>query len=209
MPAVDDFKSLNKLDQAVLGLGVVAFILSFFHFITVSVSGASGLSGLGGYGHITAWHGWGFFGMLLVLVATALAAVRLFAPTSLPKLPVGINLLTLALSGLGFLFLLIEGLTNMKSEGVTGFKVSEHIGIAGWLLLLVVLGQAAAAFLLFKSSGEVMPDFKAMQANRTAGAVPPPPGYGTPPPPAATYPPATTPSGDFTLDDTQPPTASH
>jgi hypothetical protein len=206
MPAVDDFKTLNKFDQAVLGLGALAFILSFFHFITVSVSGAAGLAGLGGYGHVTAWHGWGFFGMLLVLAATALAAVRIFAPGSMPALPIGINLLTCVLSALGFLFLLIEGLTNQKSAGAAGFKVSEHIGIAGWLLLLVVLAQAAAAFMLFKSSGEVMPDFKAMQANRPAGAVPPPPAPGmTPPPPAATYPPAT-PAGDFTLDDTNPPT---
>jgi hypothetical protein len=83
-----------------------------------------------------------------------------------------------------------------------------HLGIAGYLLLLVSLAQVAAAFMLFKSSGEAMPDFKAMQANRAAGAgTPPPPVYGSTPP-AATYPPATAPAGDFTLDDSTPPPPS-
>jgi hypothetical protein len=144
--------------------------------------------------------------MLLVLAATALAAGRLFAPASLPKFPVGINLLTLALSGLGLLLLVIEWLTNIKSSSAGGIKISSHLGIAGYLLLLVVLAQAAAAYLLFKKSGEVVPDFKAMQANRATGAgTPPPPVYGGSPTTPATYPPATTPAGDYTLDDSTPP----
>ncbi|MDX6209801.1 MAG: hypothetical protein QOE24_2192 [Frankiales bacterium] len=208
MPTTDDLKNLDRLDQAVLGAGVLAFILSFFHVFTASASGPGALlvSGLLGKAHATAWHGWGFIGMLLVLAATALAAGRLFAPASLPKLPVGINLLTLALSGLGLLFLVIEWLTNIKSSSAGGIKISSHLGIAGYLLLLVVLAQAAAAYLLFKKSGEVVPDFKAMQANRATGAgTPPPPVYGGSPTTPATYPPATTPAGDYTLDDSTPP----
>ncbi|BEP12355.1 hypothetical protein acdb102_06660 [Acidothermaceae bacterium B102] len=192
-----------------LGTGVLGFILSLFHVFVVSVSGpGSALIGsLGSRGAATAWHNWGVIGMLFVLAATAVVAVRLFAPASMPKLPVGVNLLALALSGLGFLCIVIAWFHNSSSASFSGVKISVHLGIFGYLLVLDVLAQAVASFLLFKSSGEVMPDFKAMQAAKTPGAVPPPPGYGTPPP-AATYPPAT-PSGDFTLDDTQPPTASH
>jgi hypothetical protein len=114
MPAVDDFKNLNRFDQAVLGTGVLAFLLSLFHVFTASVSGpgASALGNLGNAGHATAWHNWGILGMLLVLAATAVAAARIFAPASMPKLPVGVNLLTLALSGLGFLFLVIAWFHN-------------------------------------------------------------------------------------------------
>jgi hypothetical protein len=209
MPAVDDLKSLNRLDQVVLGAGVLAFILSLFHTFTSSVSGPSAalLGSLGSHTHATAWHNWGILGMLFVLAATGVAAARLFAPASVPKLPVGLNLLTLVLSGLGFLCLVIAWFHNSASESFEGIKVSVHLGFFGYLLLLVALGQLVAAFLQFKSSGEVMPDFKAMQANK-ASAAPSvaPPGYGTPPPPA-TYPPAT-PAGDFTMDDTTPPASS-
>lgn len=207
MPAVDDFKSFNRLDQVVLGAGVLAFILSFFHVFVASVSGVGSalLSGaLSDRGHATAWHNWGFFAMLLIIVATALAAVRLFSPANLPTLPVGINLLTLVLSALGFLCLVIAWFHNSSSTTVGTIKVSVHLGIFGYLLLLASLAQTVAAFLLFRASGEPAPDFKAMGNRTSAPAVPPP--YGsTPPPPAApssAYP--TTPAGDYTLDD-QPP----
>src|SRR5471032_2220017 len=97
MPAVDDLKSLNRLDQVVLGTGVLAFILSLFHVFVVSVSGpgSSLLGSLGSHGAANGWHNWGVIGMLLILAATAVAAVRIFAPASLPKLPVGVNLATL------------------------------------------------------------------------------------------------------------------
>jgi hypothetical protein len=201
MPAVDDFKSFNRLDQAVLGAGVLAFILSFFHVFVVSVSGSTGGISLGNQGATHAWHNWGVLAMLLIIAATAVAAVRLFAPQSLPQLPVGVNLLTLVLSALGFICLIIAWIHNSKSVGFGGFKVSVHLGIFGYLLVLVSLAQTVAAFLLFRSSGETAPDFKAMGNRTSAPAVPP--AYGsTPPPPASSYP--TTPAGDYTLDD-QPP----
>ena len=89
----------------------------------------------------------------------------------MPTLPVGTNLLTFALSALGAVLLILRALTYHHGNGYS-------IKWGGYLMCLVVIVQAVAAYLLFKSSGEVMPDFKAMQANRSAGAVPPPPpGY--------------------------------
>ena len=124
----------------------------------------------------------------------------MFAPAALPKMPIGVNVLTFALSALGAIVLVLRGSPYRHGDGV-------GIGRGRLPDCLLVIAQAAAAFTWFKSSGEAMPDFKAMQANRTAGAVPPPPpGYSTPPP-AATYPPAT-PARDFTLDDTQPPAST-
>ena len=198
MPAVDDFKSFNKFDQAVLGLGALGFIVSFFPFYGVSYGGG-GLLGGASYS-VNAWHSFGFLGMLLFLAATALAAMRLFAAASLPKMPIGINLLTFGLSALERYWSSSAASPTSTPAG----RVSASASSGAALLSIVMIAQAVAAFMLFKSSGEAMPDFQAMQANRTAGAVPPPPGQGMTPP-AATYPPAT-PAGDFTLDDTKPPT---
>ena len=203
MPAVDDLKSLNRLDQVVLGAGVLALIFSFFPFFGVSESA----SGFHVSASVNAWHSYGFLGVLLVLLATGLAAARIFAPTSIPTLPVGINLLTAALAGLGFLILLLRGFTYSAPSGP---GISAGIRVTGIILLVLVLAETVAAVMGFKASGEAMPDFKAMQANKAAagGATPPPPVYGGTPP-AATYPPATaTPAGDYTLDDSTPPPPS-
>lgn len=204
MPAVDDFKNLNRMDQVVLGTGVLGLIVSLFFPIwgvSVSVKGFGGASN-----SINAWHGFAAFGMLLVLVATAIAAVRVFAAASLPKMPIGVNLLTFALSALGAVIVIIRELTY-PHVSAPGYSYGVKWG--GYLLFLLLIAQAVAAFMLFRSSGEAMPDFKAMQANKATGAgTPPPPVYGSTPP-AATYPPATaTPAGDYTLDDSTPPPPS-
>lgn len=198
MPAVDDLKNLNRLDQVALGAGVLGLIVSlFFPFYGSSVKGFGG-------GSINAWHSYAAFGMLLVLIGTVAVAARLFAAAAIPKMPVGINLLTVALLGLGTILVIIRGFSYPSGSG-GGYSYGVKWG--GYLLYIILIAETVASFLVFKASGEKLPDFQAMQANRTAGAVPPPPGYGTTPtPPAATYPPApTTPAGDFTLDDTNPP----
>ena len=105
--------------------------------------------------------------MLFVLAATAVVAVRLFAPASMPKLPVGDQPADPGAVRPGLpVHLSIAWFHNSSSASFSGVKISVHLGIFGYLLVLVSLAQAVAAFLLFKSSGEVMPDFKAMQANQ-------------------------------------------
>jgi hypothetical protein len=203
MPTTDDLKNLDRLDQVVLGAGVLGLIVSiFFPIWGVSVN-VKGLGG--GSSSISAWHGLAALGMLLVLAATVIAAVRVFAAASLPKMAVGVNLLTFALSALGTVIVIIRELTYPHAS-LPGYSYGVKWG--GYLLFLLLIAQAVAAFLLFRKSGEVMPDFKAMQANRTpgmTGAPPAPPVYGSTPPPA-TYPAATgTPAGDYTLDDSVPP----
>ncbi len=176
MTAVDDLKALDRLEQVVLGAGVVAFIVSFFPFYGASFSGG----GISVSSTITAWHSYGFLGMLLVLAATAIAAVRLFSPKTLESLPVGGALLTFGLSALGAFLVILRGFTY-KTASAPGGSVGVKWG--GYLLMIVLIVQAVAAFMVFRKSEEVLPDFKAMSANRasTAPAAPP----------AATYPPST------------------
>jgi hypothetical protein len=203
MPTTDDLKNLDRLDQVVLGAGVLGLIVSLFFPIwglSVNVKGLGGASS-----SINAWHGLAALGMLLVLAATAIAAVRVFAAANLPKMPIGVNLLTFVLSALGTVIVIIRELTYPHAS-IPGYSYGVKWG--GYLLFLLLIAQTVAAFLLFQKSGEAMPDFKAMQANRAAGAgTPPPPVYGGSPA-APTYPPATTPAGDYTLDDSTPPPPS-
>lgn len=197
MPAVDDFKNLNKLDQVVLGAGVLGLIVSLFFPIwgvSVNVKGFGG-----GSSSINAWHGLAAFGMLLVLLATVIAGVRVFAAANLPTLPIGVNLLTFALSAVGTVIVIIRELTYPHAS-LPGYSYGVRWG--GYLLFLLLIAQAVAAFLLWRASGEAMPDFKAM-GNRTSNPAVPPAYGSTPPPPTGapttTYP--TTPSGDYKLEE--------
>jgi hypothetical protein len=207
MPTADDLKNLDRLDQVVLGAGVLALIVSLFFPIWGTHISVKGL-GSGG-ASINAWHGLAAFGMLLVLVATGIAAARVFAAASLPTMPVGVNLLTFALSALGTVIVIIRELTYPHAS-IAGYSYGVRWG--GYLLFLLLIAQAVAAFLLFRKSGEAMPDFKAMQAQqaqrRAASAPTTPPAYGSTEA-APTYPPATTtPAGDYKLDDATPPPPS-
>ena len=140
MPAVDDFKSFNRLDQ------VVSAPESSRSSCRSSTSSSSR--------------------SVASLAASALAVARVqrlarlglprhaagprghrgrrrsgsSRPQSLPQMPVGVNLLTLVLSALGFICLVIARIHNSKSAGFGAFKVSVHLGIVGYLLVLVSLG---------------------------------------------------------------------
>src|SRR4051812_11894074 len=172
--AAVDLKSMKKLDQVVLGAGIVALIVSLFFPIW-------GFSSPLGNQSINAWHGWAGFGMFLVLIATALAAVRIFASDSLPDLPVGLNLATMVLSILGTVIVILRELTYPHASTIAG---SYGVKWGGYLLFLVLFVQAMASVLLFRESEEALPDFKAMSANRAAPAAPPtapyPPSTATP-----------------------------
>lgn len=178
MPAVDDLKALDRLEQVVLGAGVLAFIVSFFPFYGASFNAG----GLSISSSVTAWHSYGFLGMLLVLAATAVAAVRLFSPKTLEGLPVGGNLLVFVLSAVGTVLVILRGFTYTHASGAGG---SVGVKWGGYLLMIILIVQAVAAFMLFRKSEEVLPDFKAMSANRSTSSTAPTA------PPAATYPPST------------------
>jgi hypothetical protein len=192
MSAADDLKSLDRLEQVVLGAGVVAFIVAFFPFYGYSFSGA----GISLSYSVSAWHSWSFLGMILVLAATVVAAVRLFSAQTLESLPVGGNLVTLVLSGLGTLLVILRAFTYKHVSGAGG---SVGVKWGGYLLMIVLIVQVVAAFLLFRKSEEVLPDFKALQANRTTASQTGAPAA----PPAATYPPSTptTPAEDLSHAD--------
>src|SRR5438105_15827433 len=110
-----DLKQINRNDQGILGAGVLFLLLSFFvPFYGVTVSS---IGGFGGSASVTAWHSYGFLGVLLVLIAVGIVAARVFGNASLPTLPVGPNLLVAGLATLGTLLLLLRGFTYKTASG--------------------------------------------------------------------------------------------
>ncbi|MGA8988759.1 hypothetical protein [Aeromicrobium sp.] len=136
-----DFKALSKNQQGALIAGGVSIILSFFpRFVAVD------LGPLGSNG-ISAWHSYGVLAMFLILAATAIVAVRAFATGSLPDGPPW-SLITLALAGLGTVLLILRSFTYGYSNP----------GWSGYLLFISTLALTYFAYLLFKESGEKMPE---------------------------------------------------
>jgi hypothetical protein len=184
-----DVKQIKRNDQVILGAGILFLLLSFFApfygYTGPSVGGFDGFS-------VTAWHSYGFLGVLLIIIAVAIVAARVFGNASLPALPVGPNVLVAGLATLGFLLLLLRGVTYPSAHDF-GFKWGA------WVLFILAIAVIVGAFLNFKESGEKIAwDQTAMNKGggaATGGVVPPaapypPQGAAPSYPPAADYPPA-------------------
>jgi hypothetical protein len=146
----NDIKALPRNDQAVLGLGVLAFIASFFPFygVTINVEGFKASSS------ITTWHSYALLGILLVLGATVLAAVQVFAASSLPSMPLSANFLVAGLSALGTLLIVVRGLTYDRVS-TPGGSVGLRWGF--YIVMIVCIAQVVFAVLRLRASGEAMP----------------------------------------------------
>jgi len=146
----NDIKNLPRNDQAVLGLGVLAFIASFFPFYGVSVK----FGGFRASESINTWHSYAVLGILLVLAATLLAAAQVFAASSLPSMPVSANFLVAALAAVGTLLIILRGFTYDSASG-PGASVGLKWGF--WVMLIVCVAQVVFAVMRLRDSGESMP----------------------------------------------------
>lgn len=166
-----DFKSLGKFEQGALIAGGLSLILSFISkYVTVSYKGGDipGLSGA--VGGTSAWDSYATLGVLLVIAATAVVAVKAFAKD---KLPDGVpwNLVAFAAAALGTLLILLRAFTY-PDGGIS--QVSVGPGWSGWALFVTTIALSVFTFLGFKESGEKIPEVN------KGGTTPPPPA-----PPAA------------------------
>jgi hypothetical protein len=188
-----DLKQIKRNDQVILGAGILFLLLSFFApFYGVSVHAGA----FGGSASWTAWHSYGFLAVLLIIIAVAIVAARVFANASLPALPIGPNLLVVVLSGLGTLLLLLRGFTYKTGSGL-GYSYGQKWG--AWVLYILAIAVVVGAVLNLMASGEkVAWDQTAMNKGggaATGGVVPPaapypPQGAAPSYPPATDYPPA-------------------
>ncbi|MCW2829391.1 MAG: hypothetical protein JWP31_83 [Aeromicrobium sp.] len=136
-----DFKSLGKFEQGALIAGALSFIFSFFdHYVTAEAGGVGG--------GIAAWESYATLGMLLIIVATAIIAARAFARDSLPAdLPW--NLIALVAAGLGTILLILRAVT---------FDYGSP-GWSGYVLFITTIALTVFTALMFRDSGDKMPDF--------------------------------------------------
>ncbi|MDQ1696034.1 MAG: hypothetical protein QOJ03_1387 [Frankiaceae bacterium] len=151
----NDIKNLPRNDQILLGVGILAFIASFFPFWGVSYSGPeAGLLGGSGSSSVSAWHSYGTLGVLLIIAATALSAVLVFGRSSLPEIPVSWNVVLVGLSALGTILIILRGFTY--DSGSIG-PLDYGLRWGAYVLMILCLAQTALAFLRFRATGEPMP----------------------------------------------------
>ena len=142
-------REVNNNDLGVMAAGVAALVFSFLPYWGVSYKGlGTGLSG-----SVTAWHGWAFLGLLMILAAAGIVAARVFGGMTLPTLPVGWYVIVAGLAALGTAIVLIRGLTYPHLSGV-GASVGMKWG--GYLLVLAGIVEAAFAFMAMRASGETV-----------------------------------------------------
>ena len=149
-----DFKSLSKNDQGMLIASAVLIVFSFFgNFIHLSIKGSPlGITGEGGV--YSAWSGIGVLGMLLLVAAIAILALKAFSNETLPD-GVPWNLVALAASALGLLLLILRGLT----AGSDGPGVNYGPGWSAYIVWIAAASLTWFAFTAFQESGDKMPDF--------------------------------------------------
>jgi hypothetical protein len=145
-----DINKVQGNDRFIAGGAVVLLVVSFFSWRSVSVAGFGG-------GHVNAWssgsYGWPKLAILLALVAGGVVIARLMGALDSVQLPAGVNLITLALTGLATAILLLQFLFGFK--GSSGASI--HPGFGYYLGLAISGAMTYFAFLNFKASGEELP----------------------------------------------------
>ena len=149
-----DFKSLGKFEHGALISGAVAIILSFFgSYVTASYDGP-GSNAISASVGTSAWTSYATLGVLLIIAATAIVAVKAFAKDSLPD-GVPWNLAALAAAGIGTVLLILRALFP-GDPNFPGLDVGP--GWSGYLLWIACIALTVFTALSFKESGEKMPD---------------------------------------------------
>jgi len=147
-----DPKSVDVKDWTIIGLGVLAFLLSFGGFYSYSFNAAGGAFKTSGT--VNAWHG--FFGWFAVLAALAGAVILALELIAKVTLPFNVRFVVLILLGLAAVCLLLALLIvpgDTAGAGAFGVKIDKGHGWAYWITLLTSLGAAALAYVRWQASG--------------------------------------------------------
>ncbi len=157
-----DINKVQGNDRFIAGGAVLLLIVSLFSWRAFSAGGFSVSVNAWGSGS----YGWPKLAILLSLVAGAIVVARLMGALDSVTLPAGVNLITLAATGLATVILLLQY--------VAGFGNHLHPAFGFYLGIAISGAMTYFAFLNFKRSGEQLPTKPASN--------PPTPGY---PPPGA------------------------
>ena len=178
-----DITKVRGNDRFIAGGAVLILVLTFFPWYTVSYKGL--INTFGGFrtsGNVNEWsnpYGLSRLGVVLALAAGAIVIARLMGALDSVQLPAGVNLITLAVSGLATAILVLRLAGTYHSAGSGLLKVSAHPGFGWYAGILVSGAMTYFAFLNFRSSGEQIPTMP-------TSAAPPPSSYPPPSVPPAT-----------------------
>jgi hypothetical protein len=189
-----DPKTVKTNDWGVLGGVAAIFIVSLIpSYVTFDLGGVSFPGVPTG---VNAWQSYATLGLLFLLAAGVIVALRVFAVTTLPEIGVGWAMITVALAGLGALLVILRAFTYSGGLG------SVSVGWSGYLLMLLAIATTVFASLNFRESGETTPwaDRGASRTNAPANAPGTSAHQPSAPPPSAQPPSAQPPTA-------QPPTA--
>lgn len=156
-----DINKVQGNDRFIAGGAVVLLVVSFLSWLTietpkVTIAGSS-VGGGSASGNMWDTYGLNKLAWFLAIAAGALVIARLMGALDSVKLPAGVNLITLGLSGLATALFLLRFLTAFKSQSAFGVEVSQHPSYGWYLGLLASGAMTYFAFLNFKASGEEMP----------------------------------------------------
>lgn len=146
-----DMKALSTADRVVGAASLVALVSLFLPWYGASAFGFSAsVSGLA--------TSYGWLGALLVVAAGAYLLL-LRSGARLPALPFGPGIAVLGASLVGTVVVALRWVTlprgSLGADGVTYASYGPRVGIV--LTLVAGIAQLAAAFTLFKRSGEAVP----------------------------------------------------
>jgi hypothetical protein len=189
-----DPKSLNPLDWALLGIGALLFIFSFFEYYTVSAGGFSDSAGGWHFsdGTFIAW-----FAFILGLAASVIVALGIFMPAF--KLPVANYVAAMGLFAVSaILYLLGFFIIGPDDSQCLGNSACENalddafgFGFSYWLSFILVIAGAVIALMRSQQTGAALPGALGNLPNLgqhgpqsgVHGGQPPQPGPGYGPPP--------------------------
>jgi hypothetical protein len=158
-----DPKTVNPLDWAILGVGALTLIFSFFGFYTASISGP-------GFDESESWSAWhdifggGFFGwigMIFAVAATVVLALALFQPQV--KFAWPSRLIVLAGYAAGALCEILAIFIHPKFASASGSIAGAHYsssfghGFSFWITLILVLGGTVLALMRLQQTGGKLP----------------------------------------------------
>ncbi|MGN6605471.1 MAG: hypothetical protein ACTHMS_00480 [Jatrophihabitans sp.] len=196
-PAFDP-KSINPLDWALVGIGVVLFLFSFFEYYTVSAGGFS--DSTGGW-HFSDGSFLGWFALIAGLAAAVIVALSLFLPTV--KLPVATYLGAMGLFAISAVLYLLGFFVIGPDNSVCGgngacenaIDDAFGFGFSYWLSFILVIAGAVISLMRAQQTNTALPG--ALSGLPNIGAKGPQggisggqPGYGQPQAPGYAPPPA-------------------
>ncbi|HEX4655652.1 MAG TPA: hypothetical protein VH274_07915 [Mycobacteriales bacterium] len=145
----NDVTNLPRNVQIMLGVGLLAFIATFFPFDGIHEHGLGADE--------NAWNGVaGVLGALAIMLGFVVVVGQTFAAANMPKLGVSWSFITTALGAFATLMFVIHWIA-LPSETVFGVHFGLSLQWGGYIEIILCIVFTAVAVMMLRESGEAMP----------------------------------------------------